>query len=615
MKRPHVANEKGEIAIAILVSIVALISGLSMSMVAGRDANAALYQLDQVQELSLLRSDIRRGNVANSFLPSSIDNLTLPVRYVEIHNGLSRTTFAIKTKIGRAQLQGGLQVYTRRGITTLVRAFRTRSSSTSFGGSRHKSPVETFGRKTVQRQTFAGYMYLTNTDESVNNDPVYFYGYDELWGRVHSNTDIWLQNVGGWPTFHGHVSTAGEICSDGAPNPDQVFLDGYTEHAPEIDFSPSMNLIRQNGTHMWSIHPISFVTIEGASYTAQLATFDILEPDTLFVYNLYPPYGPIGDSLGYNYLALRDTTWVSAGSSIGNGATFLVESDELWIKGVCRGAMTWATEGTMKLAGDITYHHTTPGVPPDGSGSESENQRDYLGLVAAKSILIQYGYKNPVDSVRHRPNCDDYNEGIYIYGALAALGNGQGDPHQDGVFSFEYQYPHQSTPNTWYQGEYFDNIDLHLGYYPPADPPYWPWPAKGGGGYNYAAMNDPQGPDYPWYNPLWPEALPVKERGLIHLFGSVAQMRRGFVHRSGGDPLDTGWWDLDGYRYGPPPAWGLNAPGTPNGKNGVGYDKDYHYDRRFINHPPPNFPEVSIVGSQGLYEGVAIRFQRPPSSF
>jgi hypothetical protein len=54
-------NQKGDISVAVLVSVVALASGLSLSLVAGRDSNAALYQYDQVQELSLIRSEIRRG--------------------------------------------------------------------------------------------------------------------------------------------------------------------------------------------------------------------------------------------------------------------------------------------------------------------------------------------------------------------------------------------------------------------------------------------------------------------------------------------------------------------------------------------------------------------------
>ncbi|MCD4829545.1 MAG: hypothetical protein K8R90_08990 [Candidatus Cloacimonetes bacterium] len=614
MKRPHVANQKGEIAIAMLVSIVALISGLSMSMVAGRDATTALHQFDQVQELSLLRSGIRRGGAAHKYMATiSNDNVTLPMRIIEMNNGFSHTTYVIKTKIGDT-LAGVILPYNRRKITSMVRAFRTRTGAASFYGTRKKSPIETFGQKVIQRQTFASYAYLTNTEQSVNGDPVFFYGYDEIWGRVHSNTDIWLKNFGGWPTFHGHVSTAGIFQYQGfCPNPDEVFLDGYTERTGEIDFGSAMDLVHQDGIHLWDCYDIAFVTLEGNAYTAQLATFVENPPDTLIVYDMYPPYGSIGDSLGYNVITVQDTVWLASCGGIGNGSTFYVLSDELWIRGVCGGEQTWASEGVMRLAGDITYSHTQIGTPPDGSYGHPVNHVDYLGLVSNSNILIQYGFKDPVDGLRHRPNCDNYADGIYIYAALAAFGDGE--PHNDGVFSFEYQYPHESTPNTLYEGEWYDNIDLHLGFYPSSSPNYWPWPAREGGGYSYVALSDPVGPDYPWYNPLWPEALPVKERGCVHLYGSVAQMRRGFMHRSGGDPLDTGWWDIDDHRYGPAPAWGVNAPGTPCSRNGIGYNKNYRYDRRFTSHPPPSFPEVNLLDGERVSDGVALVFQTPPSSY
>ncbi len=85
-------NQRGDIAVAILVSVVAVLSGLSLSMVAGRDATAALYQYDEVQELSLLRSEIRRGFAATSNMPTTLDSYYLPIRYVQITNSFARTT-------------------------------------------------------------------------------------------------------------------------------------------------------------------------------------------------------------------------------------------------------------------------------------------------------------------------------------------------------------------------------------------------------------------------------------------------------------------------------------------------------------------------------------------
>ena len=56
------------------------------------------------------------------------------------------------------------------------------------------------------------------------------------------------------------------------------------------------------------------------------------------------------------------------------------------------------------------------------------------------------------------------------------------------------------------------------------------------------------------------------ERGTIYLWGSVAQQRRGYVHRSN--------------------------------HGGTGYNKSYVYDRRLDNQPPPHF--VDAVDEQGF---------------
>jgi len=614
-------NQRGDIAVAILVSVVAVLSGLSLSMVAGRDATAALYQYDEVQELSLLRSEIRRGFAATSNMPTTLDSYYLPIRYVQITNSFARTTYALKTLVGRSNLPSGLTQGTHRGISCKVKAFRRPAKYVTYSGNTNKSPIETYGMKIIQKETFAGYMYLTNYDTSVNgeNDPVYFYGADELYGRVHSNTNIWCKNVNGWPTFHGHVSTAGVIqYTPSPPDPDDLFLDGYTENAGEIEFSPTATLIRQHGGTIYSEYDIAFIQMIGRDYHANLAVIDpILPADTLIVYNVYPPYGAVGDSINVNYVTFMDTTWIDGGSGCIEGSSKMVEAGQLWICGECQGEQTWGSAGNMKLVDDITYHYTDRGEAPDGADGGAINRMDYLGLVSEQKIDVQYGLFDPRDSTRHRYNCDGDAEGIWIYGAMAAIADGEGNTHEDGVFQFEYQHPHYSTVNTWYQGEYFDYIDLHLCKWEPLETSQatcWPWPAKGYGGYSYAAA-PPGSPDYPWYNPLWPEAVPYKERGKIHIYGSVAQVRRGFVHRSGSDHMDQGYWSMDDYMYGPEGGvYGVDAPGA-TGTRGIGYIKDYHYDNRFRTHPPVDFPEVNIVGQEGKFDEVSLRFMRPPRNF
>jgi hypothetical protein len=62
------------------------------------------------------------------------------------------------------------------------------------------------------------------------------------------------------------------------------------------------------------------------------------------------------------------------------------------------------------------------------------------------------------------------------------------------------------------------------------------------------------------------------ERGLIHLFGSVTQWRRGFVHRST--------------------------------SNQTGYLKDYRYDNRFLINRPPCFFDATDTQGHALFDVV-----------
>jgi hypothetical protein len=120
------------------------------------------------------------------------------------------------------------------------------------------------------------------------------------------------------------------------------------------------------------------------------------------------------------------------------------------------------------------------------------------------------------------------------------------------------------------------------------------------------------------------------ERGTIHLWGSIAQRRRGYVHRNVSDseyPNPGGIWNIpidfcggpSGVPYTDPilgfNMQGINAPNTTTG-SAVGYStKDYHFDNRFSFVTPPDFPEVHVKGGLTPFESEAWIFRRPPQSF
>ncbi|MDD2513140.1 MAG: hypothetical protein PHS71_07825, partial [Proteiniphilum sp.] len=241
-----------------------------------------------------------------------------------------------------------------------------------------------------------------------------------------------------------------------------------------------------------------------------------------------------------------------------------------------------------------------------------------------------YGYKHTTTMEREHPNhgADADGGGIWIYAALCALGDGQGNGFEDGVFTYEYMHPHPSTPAVLATVEYpdgtqkevlFDWIDIHRRHYPPTAS--WPWPTPALG---------QQRLDLPWYNPLWPEARPYLERGTINVWGAIAQRRRGFVHRSHNDneyPSNSGVWnvplDMCGYPTDPQlitdPVFGAalgligqNYPGAEG--NGTGYKKNYNYDNRLLSVSPLLYPAVRLKGGKEPMQQGNWNLKQPPRS-
>lgn len=485
------------------------------------------------------------------------------------------------------------------------------------------------------------FQHFTDTEESENADGgaaaaiLSFMYWDELFGQVHSNNDIWIYGPGNdWPIFHGFVSTAERIMdrSTGLPAVlsapmSQIFLGGYAEGVPPYSFDPSADLIMQNGIPLGNASTdIVYVKINGGFFTSMYGNIVETGVEEFDVYSWYPQdqatanavintggnWFEDADHIWTNSITMYDTIWTAGPSIAINYQSFWVGNAQLWIEGQINGAITFGCADTVYIVGDITYSNTNPGDPPDDP--DNPNLTDYFGLVSEKRIYIRYKHRDPFSNMEIRDdNCND----VMLYGAYAAIGIGDtlvyGDLacHYDGIFSFEYQHPHGSTPDFTAMSPYtfqdttYTFIDFHKFIYPITSfiPPDMQGFALHGNnpqvngtcGYPYEApgyLNSfpnnnpadyiyPYGTDYPWYNPVWPESSDdiVFERGTITTFGSIAQRRRGYAHRSGCDPYNhpDNEWDLENFHY----------DGT---HPSTGYNKDYHYDSRFLETTPPYYP-------------------------
>ncbi len=606
----HLSNEQGSISLAIIVAIIAIISATSLALIAKTDHAHLGLTISNEQERILLRSEIERCYTVLSNT-DTISGMVLPERRVNIKaKNYDRTYYTnseIKPKTSTAQ--GVMSYELKCGISNSKGVFN-----------RLRTRVDRYSYAEVGRLNLAGIHYFTDSELTVNNTQACFWGNDVVYGELHTNGDIAVQNGGNnqyngpWPCFFSKVSMAGDLnWYNGAGPMDQIFRDGYQENAEVIPFPNSADDIRMLGTVIDISGDILYIRSFGASTEGYMGTIVYAGIDTLF--NLVPevgtwtasdgvqnPYQYVRDRSAFNRMTHKDTIWSSCSVTCPNGGGVLIENAQLWIDGTFSGAQTWACTDTLFIAGDILLDGTAMGEFPDDV--MHHNDSDRVGLISEESIVIKYGMPDLLAGIdggiyhRLHPNSDD----IYIYAALCALGDGNSNPNYDGRFTFEYQHPHASTPSIGFTEIYdpeMDTVFTKNVAYPDLQGlsnvnGYTPTGYGDIIDYSSSTINNnwPGDLDFPFYNPLYPEGPNdinqyAGERGTIHLFGSVAQRRKGYVHRSNYQNLNRtqNVWMFNDEDFTGIAQYGGNCTSA-----GEGYDTYYMFDSRFISTPPPLFP-------------------------
>ena len=433
---------------------------------------------------------------------------------------------------------------------------------------------------------------ITENDISSNDTNLYYHGQDQIYGGVRLNSNLWIKRTSGgsnngWPAFYGPVIISGEVMSfSGTYNEHEIFLGGLIENAPQLEITGATN----GDNHLvgppdYNPNRIMYVEVDGSSYTAYLGVVQPAHIVTSDVYSTYPPADP-NNFLYQNSYAVCDTIWSFYNSGSCHNTSMFVNG-KLWIKGTFGSHQTWAAADTIFILDDILLANTSAGLDLVG------NLTDSVNLVSEESIVLKYGYRSPVDYLRYHGLCASDQEPHLIYASLFAFGRDSVNPRCDGVFTFEYQHPHPSTPAVRIDGVLYENIDLHRYCYPQTQTQ--PWASINPGNRNLRI-------DLPWYNPLWPERTPYLERGTLKLWGSVYQQRRGFMHRSYDDQEWPSYnvWDIDQDHCGGSssptsvshndPIFGfqltnVNYPGADG--SGVGYKRQYYNDyRRKLSDAP-----------------------------
>lgn len=670
-------NEKGSgtLLVAIALTIISMMASVTIIALVNTDTNNFLMNMESYQEEVNLRGESVRTNlmIANG-------STSLQPRNVEVTTNEIRSVYTIRNKAEKivAEMFMGMPVN---------QAFKTMSLCTAERGSLYSnrlySPIRKYTEKIESRKSLAIYFYFTDTEKSDisdGDDPaarVKFWGVDEIWGKVHSNSDIWIQHglplggdavnpdAEGWPLFYDMVTTTGHFMNwdtnahligssapvvnifTGAPEP------GYQEEVAHINFEPDATLIKQNGIHYGggtSFVPnrIYYAHINGHSIEVQIGSIQqSASLDTFVVYSTYPDAAhinvPIGDSLWTNYINMPDTMWVDGQSaSINNTSIFF--NSTVWVKGIVSGKMTIGSAGNAYIVGNIEYTGTTQGQRPDNP--DNPNRSDYFGLVSEKKIIIKYKHKEMNASGVLEKKWDNSvgpSGNVYLYGAFAAIGGpdytlGETNAYKgEGTFTYEYQHPHGSASESFHSispitgnDTIYTYIDFHRYQFPPtshnsAVNPYWKyWPGISNMfEFPNGTGNPPQYScvDYPWQNPVWPERMPGSVSSPNPATDCVYE--RGNLHVFGAvHQRRRGFIHRSGTMTDANPDldefWDIEDMVYGPNHASTGYTKQYRYDNRLEYTQPPDYPEVyeGLTGSHmSAFNRQAWYFRKPPSTF
>ncbi|HHE46334.1 MAG TPA: hypothetical protein ENL08_01350, partial [Bacteroidetes bacterium] len=318
------------------------------------------------------------------------------------------------------------------------------------------------------------YHYLSNFETTENDEIIWFWTYDTIWGPLHSNDYIGLKYS---PHFFGQVSTCKDRFISFQNN-------GHFEIEPVFNAPPV--LLPESYPHLIRM---AFPVIEDDD--GRLMTRIVLRGESGFDVYQYPMGEPSPEP-GDEGRRTRHYRQVDERVIYVDGKSEVC--------GVLVGRMTIYSSGDMYLVDNIIYD----GARAANGWFDEDEMEHMLGLVSDRNIIIRNNYHNGRDNGfwAHQEAAIQWHS-ITINAALVAL---------DQSFTFEHQ-------------------------------------------------ND----DWEAYQGPMPD-----DRGIIHLKGSIAQYRKGYLHRS-------------------------NHLGT-------GYSRDFQYDTRLMESAPPGLESDEPQGVSGNYD-------------
>ena len=443
---------------------------------------------------------------------------------------------------------------------------------------------------------FEEFMYLTNT-EAPGGGPwlgqtVTFGANEVLEGLVYSNDDITMSQYG-CPTFvndpvsgeYSQVYTAGNFIYNGC-NEDQIFEGVHEDSMPKIDWPPyeGQDLIKSKADYIY--HGDTYINIFESDpdiHDDHIMTHIQFLPEGGFqvkqwLYVIPPtvnPSGPIqtakfNDTLRMYYpMRYRDTHFGGEGMYRGTiefqhfdfpppaNPSDLLTNDLV----TANEAVIWIEGGQVQVEGTIKGRYTVATSGP-------ERYRMFYNNTTLQDL-----------------NCN-----IWIMDDLRNLDSGPswyvtpGSPNRLGLLSGGNIIVANTRANGKRNQASGADVVINAAMIAMNESfliQYW---QNSTTTYNFldgtAIKGDGRG-----VNPFSPPTGTSDIRGTVIIDGSVVQDKRGYLKR--------------------------NNPGPYNVSPGIGYEKDYHYDRNLREFPPPEWPETKnsdgssslILSSIGEYKG------------
>ncbi len=307
------------------------------------------------------------------------------------------------TKIVRVSYLGQGSVFQRSDTYDVYSTGRAKFVNHQLGNRKYGEwkNVERTATMRAKLRSFANYMYLTHYEVTRFNEIIWFWTYDSLWGRTHSNDFIGLKYS---PHFYGPIST----CQDHFIyfNPGNIHFEYPPQfNVPMVFFPKEATTIRGAANPWISSHNGRFMT-RVRFEVGQILFYQYLMGST-------PP--GVGD----------EDSLVARCESPAWGACFVEGEAEVY--GVVTGCVTLGTSGDMWLVDNIQF-----------LGSNQYNgdfvQEDFphmLGLVSESNIIIKDNWTNGRENGFQNYGAQDVaHHSIIITAGMVALGES---------FTFEHQ--------------------------------------------------------------------------------------------------------------------------------------------------------------------------------